>query len=57
MAAFIEDNATEKDRLVAKTTNAKAVNGCILAFKTVEMMNKIIEEQANDTDWPGWKFT
>ena len=50
-------NASEKEQSVAKTTNAKAVNGCILAFETAEMMNKIIEEQAHDTDWPGGKFT
>ena len=49
--------ASDKDQSVAKTTNAKAVNGCVLAFETAEMMNKITEEQAHDTDWPGGKFT
>ena len=28
-----------------------------MAFETAETMNKIIEKQANDTDWPGGKFT
>ena len=28
-----------------------------MALETAIMMNKIIEEQANSTDWPGRKFT
>ena len=49
--------ASDKEQSVAKTTNAKAVNGCVLVFETAEMMNKIIKEQAHGTDWPGGKFT
>ena len=48
---------SEKAQSVAKAINNKAVNGCVLAIATAEMMNKIIEEQAHSKDWPGRKFT
>ena len=48
---------SDKAQSVALTLNYKAVNGCVLAFKTAEMMNKVIEEQAHSKDWPGGKFT
>ena len=31
--------APDKEQSVAKTANAKGVNGCVLAFKTADMMN------------------
>ena len=47
----------ETAQQVALNQNYKAVNGCILSFETPEMMNKVIEEQDHDPDWPGGKFT
>jgi hypothetical protein len=37
--------------------NCKARNGLLLVFETSKMMNKVIEEQAEDTEWTGVKFT
>ena len=48
---------TEKANSEALNKYYKATKGLILAFKTPEMMDKIIEEQAEDDDWPGEKFT
>ena len=47
----------EKAQSVVIGQNYKAVNGCILSFEMPEMMNKVIEEQNHDPDWPGGKFT
>ena len=44
--------AGEKAQQVALNQNYKAVNACILSFETLETMNKIIEEQDHDPDWP-----
>ena len=41
---------SEKEQLVAKAINTKAVNGCVLASPTAETMNKIIKEQAHCKD-------
>ena len=48
---------SDSAQLVALALNYKAVNGCVLLFKTAEMMNKVIEEQADNKDWPGGNFT
>ena len=47
----------EEVQQMALNQNYKAVDECILSFKTPEMMNKITEEQDHDPDWPGGKFT
>ena len=47
----------EKAQFLALNQNYKAVNECILLFETPETMNKVIEEQNHDPDWPGGKFT
>jgi len=48
---------SDSAQLVALALNYKAVNGCVLLFKTAELMNKVIEEQADNKDWPGGNFT
>ena len=43
--------------IVALGVNYKTLNGLSLAFETAQIMNKVIEEQVEDTGWPSGKFT
>ena len=49
-----DDNKLE---IVALDANYKVMNDLVLAFETAKLTNKVMEEQAEDDNCPGGKFT